>query len=112
MIERWRKPVRVLHIEETGEAIVTPDGRIQRMPMIVLDEESKERLRLGYVCVKCFEPFETPWPERCNVCGCRVGSEQREYFAREFEEKIMHLGSRISLDEERERLREGEVKDQ
>jgi DNA-directed RNA polymerase subunit RPC12/RpoP len=106
LAERWRKPVKVLQVEHSSEAFITSDGRIQRGVNIVLDGESVERMRLGYVCAKCLEPFEVPWPLRCNVCGAPVASKQREFFEREFSPSVVELGPRTTMAEELERLRE------
>jgi len=66
--------------------------------------ETVERMRLGYMCCKCLEPFETPWPERCPVCGAPIRSEQAEYFAREFAGELKSKG--FDYDEEREHMHE------
>lgn len=105
MTERWRRPARVLSAEASGEAIVTNDGRIQRNVELVLDRETVERVRLGYLCAKCFEPFPVPWPRRCNVCGAPIARDQREFFHREFTGEVP-LGSRTSIEDELARLRE------
>jgi hypothetical protein len=111
MIERWRRPLHVLQVEPSDEAFLTSDGRLQRGVRVTYDRESTERIRLGYACGKCMEPFEIPWPEHCNVCGAPVRERQPEFFAREFAGES-HLGSRLSLPEELERLREGDLRDQ
>lgn len=110
MTERWRKPLGVIHVEHSSEAILTSDGRTMRNPSFVFDAESIERLRLGYACIKCMEPFEVPWPERCPVCGAPVASEQREYFEREFAGETP-LGSRVSYADELTRLRDGDFEE-
>lgn len=107
MLERWRKPLGVVHVEASNESAVTSDGRVMRLPSFIFDADSLDRLRLGYACVKCMEPFETPWPERCNTCGAPIASKQREYFAQEYAGMIK-LGSSHSLEDERALLREYE----
>jgi hypothetical protein len=98
-MERWRKPAGVLDIDPSGEVTITSDGRIQRIPTLVLDAETVERMRLGYMCVKCLEPFQVPWPVRCHVCGAPIAREQRAYFEREFAGDV-HMGSRVSIEDE------------
>lgn len=106
--ERWRRPVVPLHIEEHGrEVIWTPDGRRQRQAVFTLREEDKERMRLGYVCAKCLEPFEHAWPERCHQCGVAVRRDQAAFFAREFDPKPLDL-TRTDWEAELERLKEGQ----
>jgi len=104
-MERWRQPLVVQHVEDSTEAVQMPDGRVMRNPSFVFDPESVERLRLGYACAKCMEPFEQPWPERCHVCGAPIASKQREFFAREYA-GTTELGSRHSINDEIERMRE------
>lgn len=104
--ERWRKPVVPLDISQAdNEGILLPDGRVFRQPVLALKPEDIDRIRLGYVCVKCFEPFERAWPELCPVCGCHVRRDQAAYFAREYG-GAQYLGPSTSLADERERLRE------
>jgi hypothetical protein len=105
MFERWRKPLNVLFIEDSTEAFLLEDGRVQRGVKITYDRESTERIRLGYACGKCMEVFEVPWPETCPMCGAPVRARQREFFEREFG-GIVAVGPRRTLDEERERMRE------
>lgn len=46
--------------------------------------EQIERFRLGYVCLECWEPHETPFPERCSLCGYEIKACQGDDFARKF----------------------------
>jgi hypothetical protein len=73
----------------------------------VLKPDDVERARLGYLCLKCLEPFEQAWPERCPVCGAPIRREQAAYFAREFG-GVLQLGPSTTLEEELARLKEGE----
>jgi DNA-directed RNA polymerase subunit N (RpoN/RPB10) len=107
MLERWRKPLGVVYVDDSNEATETLDGRVFRMPNFFFDAESVERLRLGYACVKCMEVFEQPWPERCNSCGAPIRKEQSAYFEREFSGEVL-LGSSHSLEDELGLLREYE----
>ena len=107
MAERWAKPVVPLVIEQhESEGVLMPDGRVFRQPVFVLKPEDVDRLRAGYVCIKCFQTFEQAWPELCPVCGCHVRRDQAAYFAREYGGD-QRLGPSTSLADERERLREG-----
>jgi len=100
MSERWRQPARVLDIQQSPtQGIWLPDGRVQGEVEITLALETIERMRTGFMCVKCFEPFEEAWPERCHVCGAPIRSKQAEHFAREFGGEV-HLGPNTSLEEE------------
>jgi hypothetical protein len=105
LLERWRKPAQVITVEEQdAEGIWLPDGRVQGGVRMVVAPETAERMRLGYLCMKCLEPFETPWPERCGVCGAPVREKQAEFFAEEF--AGARAGRDFSVEEEIERMRE------
>lgn len=108
MEERWRSPA---HILDAGlhplELVQLNDGRVMRAAEVVFAAETIERMRQGYMCAKCLEPFEQAWPEHCPVCGAPVKGEQAEFFAKEFGGDVP-VGSRLSLADERERLRDFE----
>lgn len=108
--ERWRKPAEVIDIENVHQGIWLPNGRIQGAVQLTLGAETIERLRLGYMCAKCFEPFETAWPENCNVCGAPIRSEQADYFAKEFGGEV-EIGGGIEAEAEglSERAARGEL---
>lgn len=113
MSERWRQPVVPLAIEQhPSQVIELPDGRQLGDAMIVLSEADKERMRLGYVCAKCFEPFERSWPERCPVCGAPIRREQAAFFAQEALTRPIHLGPTTTLEEERAGLEERRRKEE
>lgn len=105
MAERWRTPVVPLEVEYQEQALWLPDGRIQRVAGFTLRPDDVERMRTGYACAKCLEPFEQAWPEHCPVCGAPIRSEQAAYFAREYGGE-QHLGPRTTLAEELETLPE------
>jgi hypothetical protein len=111
LAERWRKPIVPLAIEpHEKEILVLPDGRSHRQAMLALRPEDMERLRSGFACLKCFEPFEQAWPERCHVCGAPVRREQASFFARELG-PAMQVGPRTTLEEERAGLAERAAKE-
>lgn len=99
MSERWRQPAIPLALEPVDQGITLPDGRELAVAAPVLSPADIERARAGYLCLKCLEPFERPWPVRCNVCGAPIRAEQAAYFAREFGGDVQ-LGPKTSLDDE------------
>ena len=112
MAERWRQPVVPLAIDSTeAQGLWLPDGRVQREAALTLSREDVDRMRAGYVCAKCLEPFEQAWPERCPVCGAPIRTEQAAYFAREYGGE-QRLGSSVSLAEELEQLPERQQKEE
>jgi hypothetical protein len=101
--ERWRKPLTVIDVYPSdSELILLPDGRVQRQNIVVYDRESTERIRQGWACVKCGEPFPQAWPEQCPVCGAPIRERQAEYFAKEY---AVLEDNRPSLEEEIEGIR-------
>ena len=100
MAERWRRPVVPLDIsDQPDQGIWLPDGRTLGGVTFALAPTDIDRMRAGYVCAKCFEPFERAWPERCSFCGVAVRTEQAAYFAREYGgEERLYAG--VDMDEE------------
>jgi len=92
----WRRPLTVLHTEPGTEVNLVGD-RFLRSTHIVFDRESTERIRSGYACAKCLEPFEQAWPEKCPVCGAPIRARQLEYFTKEYA-GFEKLGSQFALD--------------
>lgn len=108
MAERWRKPATVLEIETSRQRTQTwvgdPRGEMEDYDL-TLDEESTERVRLGYLCIDCLEPQETPFPEACSLCGYPMRSQQAEHFARTYR-GIEVVGPSVSLADEIEMAQE------
>jgi len=88
----------VLDSEHVQQGLWLPDGRVLGEVQLTLDEETIGRMRAGYMCVKCLEPFEQAWPVRCNVCGAPIRDKQAEYFAREYAGEIRLGGPPLELD--------------
>lgn len=105
MTEHWRKPVRILGIEPSEDVVAIGDQLYQEEEVILQDSADYERMRQGYVCAQCFEPFETPFPPVCGVCGFLVHAEQAQYLGRQFKGKTW-VGSRESIDDELSALAE------
>ena len=99
MAERWRQPVIPIAVDQIEQGIWLPDGRIMGEVQLTLRGVDIERMRAGYVCVKCLEPHETAWPVHCQVCGAPMRSEQAAYFAREFGGEVIRA-ARPSWEEE------------
>lgn len=95
MSRDWRRPLKVLNVEP-GDEVNLVGGRLLRSTRITFDRESTERIRSGYACAKCLEPFEQAWPERCPVCGAPIRERQLEYFTKEYA-GFEQLGSRIPM---------------
>lgn len=68
--------------EDTGMYVMFADGRVFREPLIVLEGEKVERIRTGYACIWCFEPFESAFPNQCPLCLFPVADRQVQLFAK------------------------------
>ena len=82
---RWRKPVTVLAVDDTWDYATSDLGRSTLDYKARFDPASIDRFRLGYVCIECMEPHETPFPEHCVLCGYEMRARQGDDFARKFE---------------------------
>ena len=105
-MERWRRPATVYGVEEDSSFVEDEaDGRTFGGVRMTVSAETLERLRLGRLCAKCLEPQEEAMPVRCRLCGFGIRSQQRAWFEHYFR-GIELIGSRLSLDDELERLKE------
>lgn len=83
--QRWRKPVKPLAVDDTWDWASAELGRPTLDYKIRFSEEDTERIRLGYVCIQCWEPHETPMPEKCALCGYAIRERQSAEFSQKFE---------------------------
>ena len=92
----------------SGDTITFPDGKTYLDADVVLKEEDVERLRIGRLCIVCFEPQPEAFPEVCNApwCDFPIRARQPEVFQKRFREGTVKLGSQVNLEEEAERLGE------
>lgn len=76
--ERWRRPIKVVSIDDEVLSVFTDeDGEQRYRPVYVLgSKDDYDRIRLGYACAMCLEPFERPFPDRCVACGFKVKRDQ------------------------------------
>jgi hypothetical protein len=98
-----------ISLEPVDQGLFLPDGRRLGIVAPVLSPADIERARAGYLCLKCLEPFEHAWPERCAVCGAPIRKEQAAYLAREFEQADL---ARPSVDDELAELHERRAKEE
>lgn len=80
--------------------MIMPDGRVMQRTVVGLSREQVERMRAGYICVKCFEDLDTAFPEHCPVCKFPMREHQAAEFAKDFRGEIA-FGPSTTLDEER-----------
>ena len=95
MTERWARPVIPVLLEKSTQSVwmeKTPDGVVARSDYnATLTKDDTERVRLGYVCLRCWEPHEVPFPDECSLCGYAMRDYQARDFALEWEGE-RHVG--------------------
>jgi hypothetical protein len=82
--ERWREWQAPISIGHVHQGLWLPDGRVLGEVQLTWPAEMVERFRAGYVCIRCLEPQERAWPERCSLCGYTIRRSQAEFFAHEY----------------------------
>lgn len=76
-----------------------PDGRHTETPLFALTEEQVERVRQGYICIKCLEAYDAAFPDTCIVCGFPMRLHQLEEFGKTFRGG-KKFGPSTTIDEE------------
>jgi len=117
MSERWSKPAKILDATEGETLVLMPSGETMVQANVAVDAETLERMFEGRICMNCLEPLEVPFPEICEAlklpdgqvvgCGYKVRDNQaRDLVMKHGSLKEVHIGSRIKLQDEVERMRE------
>lgn len=78
---------------------VMPDGRKMQRTVFGLSEEQVERIRQGFICIKCLEVYAIAFPDACKVCGFPMRDHQAEEFAKDFRGGVA-FGPSTTLEEE------------
>ena len=79
VVQRWRKPPTVMAVADDMSRVDYVTGRPTASIRMRYHPDDVERLKLGYLCF-CGEPQETPFPDKCGVCGYPMRERQREDF--------------------------------
>jgi hypothetical protein len=113
-------PVQILDAVPADDATTVrlADGREFLDVNMALEAEDVERIRAGYVCIRCLEPqlengLPVPFPERClsvlpngqRWCNFPMRAKQAEEFAIMFKGTVK-IGSSINYADELERIQE------
>ena len=78
---------------------VMPDGRLLQRTVFGLQPEVIERIRQGYVCVKCLEAYDAAFPDECVVCHFPMREQQAAEFEKDFRGNI-RFGPSTTVEEE------------
>ena len=81
---RWAKPVVPLHIQAEDTHYTIVNGRETLEISGRFTKDDIERFRLGYCCINCWEPHESPMPENCSLCRFAMKKQQAEVFRQTF----------------------------
>lgn len=84
MKERWRVPVKPLAVKDEMNWATAELGRATSEFSARFTENDIHRIKQGYVCIRCWEPHEVSFPERCLVCGFPMRLEQVAFFTEKF----------------------------
>lgn len=96
-------PVKVEH--DTQAYDVKRNGEVMRAINWTLKKEDVERIRLGYACLNCLEPFETP--RHLGTCPvCSYDLDGTVYDLEKNDRGGVHVGPLTSLHDEVERVTE------
>ena len=82
--QRWRAPVTALAVKDTPDFATADLGRATLDYEARFSPDQIDRFRLGYACLECWEPHESPFPEACSLCGYEIRARQGGDFARKF----------------------------
>ena len=103
-----RKPVIPVGVEESDtHALLLRTGEVRSAFNVTLSPDDVGRVRAGYVCVRCLEVQEQPFPKECSVCKFPMAERQAEYLAQAYQGE-QYMGPTTSLDDELAMLEEAE----
>ena len=103
--ERWRKPPEILGVKDDHTHVDGATGFVRYDFLATLSPDTIERVRTGYICLRCLEPQREPFPEECAAswCSYRIHDSQPEDFAREHKGQA-RVGPSTDISEELDRL--------
>jgi len=84
---RWDEPVIPLdHWQDTEHVQIRRDGTVMELTVFKLKERDMKRIHQGYVCCRCFNPHERPFPPSCTCCRFPMRDYQTETVAKQYRE--------------------------
>ena len=79
------RPVIPLAVEnDEGYVEIRSDGTVRRASRVILEPDDIGRMQAGYVCAKCWEPHQIPFPQECRICGFHMSDRQGEFLAKAY----------------------------
>ena len=96
------EPIVAQYVDTDTESYTRlPDGRTMSTPLFALTDEQVERIRQGFICIKCLEAYDSAFPDLCTVCHFPMRLRQIEEFGKTFRGGIA-FGPTTTIDEEYE----------
>jgi hypothetical protein len=94
------EPIIAQYVDTDVESFTRlPDGRSMETPLFALSEDQVERIRQGYVCIKCLEAYDAAFPDQCMVCHFPMRLRQTEEFGKTFRGE-QKFGPSTTIEEE------------
>jgi hypothetical protein len=98
---------------EGATTVRLADGREFLDANIALHDDDVERIRTGWVCIRCYEPQSKAFPNVCEatlpngqpMCGFPIAEKQAGEFAAMYKGSVK-IGSQINWQDEAQRLNE------
>ncbi len=105
-----RKPVIPLSVEEDERhSLLLRTGETRSAYSVTLDPNDVGRVKAGYVCVRCYEAQDRPFPKECWVCKFPMAERQAEYVAKAYQGN-RYMGPSTSMHDELAAIEELEQK--
>ena len=81
-----RKPVIPLAVEQDeGHILIKRNGEQRAAYSVTLAPEDIGRIKAGYVCARCYEAQDEPFPKACWVCQFPMADRQMEFLAKAYQ---------------------------
>lgn len=72
-----RVPVfRAVLRDDTSSVWTDGTDRLQKNVLVTLDPESFRAIQAGHLCLRCYEPQDSAFPEMCSMCGYPMRERQ------------------------------------
>lgn len=95
-----RRPVIPLGVEEDqSHSLILRNGEERSAFNVTLSPEDVGRIKAGYVCARCFETQDSPFPTECWVCGFPMAERQSEFIAKAYQGE-QRMGPSTSMEDE------------
>jgi hypothetical protein len=93
--------------ESESHALLLRNGEVRSAFNITLSPDDIGRIRAGYVCVRCLEVQDAPFPDQCWVCKFPMNERQLEFLEKAYQGD-QRMGPSTPLEDELAMLEEAE----